>query len=285
LGKIHISDKHPRAESLKIREKLVEGFRKGIVVPEGLIAHGRGECFDYLIGEKTQPFAWEAEKAATAMLLLSKHPVVSINGNTAALCAKDTVKLAKLVKAKVEVNLFYRSLQREIAIANLLKKAGLNHVYGVGKNACTFIPGICSLRCKVDPRGLFKADTVLLAIEDGDRTMVLRETGKHVVAVDLNPFSRTALWASITIVDNVVRAIPNMINLAKTLKKKDESELRKILEEYDNDKNLKKAVKFIDSRLNSLTREKLFGLSLLNKNEAIQSFVAVKNSRIGVWNV
>ena len=44
---------HPRAGSLHIREMLVEGLRNGIVAHEGLIAHGRGEAFDYLIGEKT----------------------------------------------------------------------------------------------------------------------------------------------------------------------------------------------------------------------------------------
>ncbi|WP_415311792.1 hypothetical protein [Candidatus Nitrosocosmicus sp. FF01] len=33
------------------REKIVEGYKNGLVALEGLIAHGRGECFDYLIGE------------------------------------------------------------------------------------------------------------------------------------------------------------------------------------------------------------------------------------------
>ena len=62
---------HPRRESLLIRERLVEGFREGYVAPQGLIAQGRGECFDYLIGEVTTEEAWEAERAAVAAMLLA----------------------------------------------------------------------------------------------------------------------------------------------------------------------------------------------------------------------
>ncbi len=47
---------HPRRESLLIRERLVDGFGgEGYVAAQGLIAHGRGECFDYLIGESSIP--------------------------------------------------------------------------------------------------------------------------------------------------------------------------------------------------------------------------------------
>jgi len=262
LVKIHIPNNHPRAESLRIREKLVEGFRKGVVVAEGLIAHGRGECFDYLIGEKTQPFAFKAEKAAVALLLLSNHPVISVNGNSAALCSTEIVKLAYLTGSKVEVNLFHRTFKRERTIEKILREQGLDEVLGVGENASGIIPTVCSLRCKVDPRGLLVADTVLLSIEDGDRTMAYRKAGKNVIAIDLNPFSRTAIWASITIVDNVVRAFPNMIKLAKNLKKENKETLKKILETYDNDKILKEAVKFINQRLVRLSHEKVFGFSL-----------------------
>jgi len=41
----------PRAKSLLIREKLITGFDHGLVAKEGLLAHGRGEAFDYLLGE------------------------------------------------------------------------------------------------------------------------------------------------------------------------------------------------------------------------------------------
>ena len=48
---------HPRYKSLKNRDLIVSGIRKGVTSIHGLIAHGRGEAFDYLIGEKTNKFA------------------------------------------------------------------------------------------------------------------------------------------------------------------------------------------------------------------------------------
>ena len=42
---------HPRHHSLVTREQLAEYARTGVVSLEGLTAHGRGEAFDYLIGE------------------------------------------------------------------------------------------------------------------------------------------------------------------------------------------------------------------------------------------
>ena len=42
---------HPRYQSLFTREKIIERMHKRIVAEAGLIAHGRGEAFDYLLGE------------------------------------------------------------------------------------------------------------------------------------------------------------------------------------------------------------------------------------------
>ncbi|MFB5645696.1 MAG: phosphopantothenate/pantothenate synthetase family protein, partial [Nitrosopumilaceae archaeon] len=98
-----IPKSHPRAKSLFIREKLVNGFDEGIVAKEGLLAHGRGEAFDYILGEKTTSLAKKSIQAAAATLLLAKNPVISVNGNITALSAKEIVQLAKLVDAKIEV--------------------------------------------------------------------------------------------------------------------------------------------------------------------------------------
>lgn len=75
--RISIPKDHPRAESLRVREMLVDGLRDGLVVEEGLIAHGRGESFDYLIGETTTPSAIRAIKAATghAAYFQSSHHI------------------------------------------------------------------------------------------------------------------------------------------------------------------------------------------------------------------
>src|SRR3972149_4430918 len=72
---------HPRHRSLVTRERLVKAWKAGIVVPEGLIAHGRGEAFDYLLGEETSAPALVAEKAAAAFLRGAPSPTA--RGSTA----------------------------------------------------------------------------------------------------------------------------------------------------------------------------------------------------------
>jgi 4-phosphopantoate--beta-alanine ligase len=69
--------------------------------------------------------------------------------------------------------------------------------------------------------------------------------GKTVITIDLNPLSRTAKVAHITIVDNIVRAIPEMIVAAKQLKEKNASVMKRIVEEFDNKANLAKSLKNI----------------------------------------
>jgi 4-phosphopantoate--beta-alanine ligase len=235
---------------------LVEGFREGIVVAQGLIAHGRGECFDYLIGETTIPAAMKAVRAAAAALLLARNPVISVNGNVAALAAKHVVELAKLVGAKIEVNLFHWSLERAKKIANHLLSVGAEKVLGL-EDAKPLIPGLEHSRARASPEGIYIADVVLVALEDGDRTEALRRMGKTVIAIDLNPLSRTARTASITIVDNVVRAFPKLVEAVKELKQLPRERLETMLREYDNDRVLREVLEFIVKRLQSLSQNRL----------------------------
>lgn len=247
MGKV--SPLHPRAKSLRIRGRLVEGFRSGLVVAEGLAAHGRGEAFDYIIGEKTTEPAKKAAEAAVAMLLLAKRPVISVNGNVAALVPSGVVKLADLVSAKLEVNLFHGSVEREIKIEECLRKHGAKEIFGTDRKFSTKIDEIHSDRRKVDKRGIAAADVVLVPLEDGDRTEALKKLGKKVVAIDLNPMSRTARAANITIVDNVVRALPLMIASAKKLSRWDRAKLHKTVDGFDNTKNLKAMTELISKGL------------------------------------
>jgi len=248
---VEIPRSHPRYESLLIRERLVRGFKEGYVVLQGLIAHGRGECFDYIVGERTIEPALKAIEAAAAALLLAKYPVISVNGNVAALVAEEVVKLAKKVNAKIEVNLFYRTEERVKKIAEVLRESGADEVLGVDDAVAT-IPELFSERRRVSPRGIYIADVVLVALEDGDRTEALRKMGKTVIAIDLNPLSRTSLAASITIVDNVVRAIPRISEAVDRLKTKTEDELEAILRNYSNPRVLAEVLLHIERRLREL---------------------------------
>ena len=254
MTSIKIPPEHPRAESLQVREKLIEHFNKGVVATAGLIAHGRGEAFDYLLGEKTTKPALNAIRAAASALLTAKKAVISVNGNTAALVAEELVRLAQITNAKIEANLFYRSVERELAIKELLEKTGAHEVLGVGEDASAKIPELGSERRRVDPRGILVADVVLVPLEDGDRTEALVKMGKKVIAIDLNPLSRTAQKATITIVDNVVRAVPKLAEIAGKLKQ-DIKKCHEILFNFDNKKNLAESITLIKRRLSNLAEK------------------------------
>ena len=206
---------HPRRTSLEIRERLVECFREGIVAEQGLIAHGRGEAFDYLLGERTTDIALNAIKAAVSAMFLATNPVISVNGNAACLCSKDIVELADLTNAKLEVNLFYRSKKRVNAIIDLLRKNNAKKIYGTEPKRHVAIEELSSNRRIVDRDGIYSADLVLVPLEDGDRTEALVKMKKKVITIDLNPLSRTAKSASISIIDNITRAIPLMVKFAR----------------------------------------------------------------------
>jgi 4-phosphopantoate--beta-alanine ligase len=245
-----IPKNHPRYRSLKLREKISNAMKKRLTHETGLIAHGRGEAFDYLLGEKTINLAEDAEKVAAATLLLAKNPVISVNGNVVALVAKECISLSKSIPAKLEVNLFHRTQKRANKIVIELKKHGAEKVYGAKANS--HIPGLNHDRGLCDKEGIFSADVVLVPLEDGDRCQALINMGKTVIAIDLNPLSRTAKYASVTIIDNVTRAVPNIKKWVNKLKNEDRAVLEKMIKTWDNKKMLKNTCSFISKRINSL---------------------------------
>lgn len=201
---------HPRYESLRLREAIVAGVERGVTSQHGLIAHGRGEAYDYLLGERTHAFAHAAIEAAAHLLSHAQHPVISVNGNVAALVAEELVRLGEALGAPLEVNIFHTSKQREKAIRNYLQEHGAGEVLMPSTEA--ELDFIDSNRRFVHPEGIYVADAIFVPLEDGDRCQALRQMGKTVVTVDLNPMSRTSHTASITIVDNVVRALPLLLD-------------------------------------------------------------------------
>ncbi len=246
---MRIPKSHPRYASLVRRERLVQGWRDGIVVPEGLIAQGRGEAFDYLFGEETTAPALVAEKAAAAALLAAKSAVISVNGNVAALAPREVARLAKAVSTKIEVNLFHRTESRVARIVKRLEAAGAKDVLGPRPDAR--IPGLDSKRALCHRAGIYSADVVLVPLEDGDRTEALVRMGKTVIAIDLNPLSRTSQKASIPIVDELNRALLNVDKFARELKA-DPKEARRIARAYDPGGNLRATYDVLGWRLRGL---------------------------------
>jgi len=116
-------------------------------------------------------------------------------------------------------------------------------VFGVNATPRIRIPGVASPRRIVDAGGIGDADVVLIPLEDGDRTEALRRAGKMVIAIDLNPMSRTARAATITIVDNIIRAVPELVRVTMKMKSLSRSRLSTIVANFDNERNLRRVMK------------------------------------------
>jgi 4-phosphopantoate--beta-alanine ligase len=233
---------HPRYRSLITRERLAKYAQEGIVALEGLTAHGRGEAFDYLIGERTTGSALIAERTAAALLLTARHPVISVNGNTAALAAPEISELQKACGARVEVNLFHRTEERIKKIEDLLRESGAEVSSGTAEQLLPLSHN--RAWCRRD--GIFSADVVLVPLEDGDRCEALVNMGKTVIAIDLNPLSRTARSATLTIVDELTRALPHITHACHEIS---EPEKVNLISSVDNHYLLSEAIREMTVRL------------------------------------
>lgn len=225
-----IPDSHPRKASLLARAKLTEAASQGLLAESALIAHGRGEAFDYLLGERTSDSASQAIRETAARLLKAERSVISLNGNTTVLAGEQAIRAAAIIGCPVEVNIYYRTPERmEILISTLenlrLNVANqdpplgwddsqwpdiVNSVDILGGDADGRIEGLEGPRSICSSRGIEVADAVLVPLEDGDRCEALVALGKQVLVIDLNPLSRTARMAHVTIVDEVSRAMTEL---------------------------------------------------------------------------
>ncbi|MAV78198.1 MAG: phosphopantothenate/pantothenate synthetase [Euryarchaeota archaeon] len=206
---------HPRYASLLMRHRLEVAAEKGMLAGSAMIAHGRGEAFDYLLGERTTTSALQATRQALATLQAAKKPVLSINGNVAALACDEMLRLANALSCAVEVNIFYRTPERMKAILDHMNER--KHVLGLevpvlGHAPDARIPGLEGPRAACHRDGILESDAILVPLEDGDRCQALVAMGKEVIVIDLNPLSRSAQQATITIVDELSRALGNMLD-------------------------------------------------------------------------
>ena len=165
-----------------------------------------------------------------------------MNGNTAALAAYEIAALQKASGALVEVNLFHRTEERVNRIEDLLRSAGADVFSGTAER---LLP-LSHDRAWCRREGMFSADVILVPLEDGDRCEALVGMGKTVIAVDLNPLSRTARRATLTIVDELTRAFPNITDACRTLSAAERRRLQAIL---DNNYLLSEAIREMTMRL------------------------------------
>ncbi|WP_407412144.1 phosphopantothenate/pantothenate synthetase [Methanobrevibacter sp.] len=237
-----IPKSHPRYESLLLRDKIVKASEKGYLADSAMIAHGRGEAFDYLIGEKTTYPAKRAMYVAVAALLLSKNPVISVNGNATALAIDEIIDFARTIDAKIEINLFYRTDERVKLLTTLYRDHGYKEILGTMDDDIEYLNDIKNNRASASKTGIYSADTILIPLEDGDRAEILKKSGKNIITIDLNPLSRTSKMSDVSIMDNIVRAIPFMTKIAEDLKTQDKKVLIEMVNEFDNEENLKESI-------------------------------------------
>ena len=221
---------HPRYASLMARKRLTEAASAGMLAESALIAHGRGEAFDYLLGERTCDAARKAISEVAARLLSAEKPVISVNGNTVALAGPQLLTCAAVLNCPIEVNIYYRTPERmsklnetleglREEVANNAPPEGwmgsqwpesVRAVEILGAKADGRIAGLEGPRSQCSSRGIEASDAVLVPLEDGDRCEALIALGKQVLVIDLNPLSRTARMAHVTIVDEVSRAMAEL---------------------------------------------------------------------------
>ena len=247
-----IPDSHPRKSSLMSRQRMVEASRRGLLAESAMIAHGRGEAFDYLLGERTSDSASLAIREAAARLLEADSPIISMNGNSTVLAGAEAIKIAAILGCPVEVNIYYRTERRVESLISELeamkellirdasdsKRESIVEVEILGAEADGRIQGLEGPRALCSARGIERADVVLVPLEDGDRCEALTSLGKQVIAVDLNPLSRTSRKATVTIVDEVSRAFRKLVSeLSENPKSTD----------WDNDSSLVEALEIMSS--------------------------------------
>ena len=240
---INVPENHPRFHSLLLRKRITEGMKLGLATEAALLAHGRGEAFDYLIGEKTHDFALDAIKTASALILCAKHPVLSVNGSSASLAGLEIAKLVDLYdQLTVEVNLFYHSEKRSKRITQHLRELGISRVVESCSDSFLELKNVQHARRRMHPEGIARADVVLVALEDGDRCHSLVDAGKTVIVIDLNPMSRSAQAGYVTIVDELTRVLDCLALQINVDKNVDRTILQNRISGYDNEKILNRAI-------------------------------------------
>ena len=216
---------HPRYKSLMARKMLTDAAAGGLLADSALIAHGRGEAFDYLLGEMTCESAREAIRETAARLLAAKQPVISLNGNSVALAASELLACAAVLGCAIEINIYYRTPERMAALLSTMEQrkneaiqrfpelgSQIIAVPILGAKPDTKIPNLDGPRANCHSDGIFSADVILVPLEDGDRCEALVAMGKTVCVIDLNPLSRTAKTATVTIVDELTRCAPLLLD-------------------------------------------------------------------------
>jgi 4-phosphopantoate--beta-alanine ligase len=246
-----VPESHPRYASLMARKMLTDAAAAGMLADSALIAHGRGEAFDYLLGEETCEPARKAIVETVARLQSSEKCVISVNGNTVALAGPQLIACAAVLNCPIEVNIYYRTPERMDALLSALQQQRLqamelfpelsnqiSNLEILGGEPDGRIPNLEGPRANCHSNGILSADTILVPLEDGDRCEALIAMGKTICVIDLNPLSRTAHTATVTIVDELTRCVQIMLEYLRQEPAQENTA-------WDNEANLQDVIEVI----------------------------------------
>ena len=158
---------HPRYQSLLLRHRLEQAEKDGLLAGSAMIAHGRGEAYDYLLGERTIPSAHMATVQAFAALRMAQRPIISLNGNAVALAGESLLMLAERLSCPVEINIFYRTPERMAALIGRLEAIKKEHKLDVqilGAEPNARIPGLEGPRANCTKEGIIDSDVIMVPL-------------------------------------------------------------------------------------------------------------------------
>jgi len=206
---------HPRYKSLVTREHLAECARTGIVSLEGLTSHGRGEAFDYLLGEKTSESALLAGKdcggpaphrKTPGALRERQHRGACGTRNRASPEGKRGARRGQPLPPDTRTG----TADRDGSSAMPVRTVFSGRSRSASSRSPTTGPFCRREGCLLPMSCLSRSKTATAA-----RCSV--GMGKKVIAIDLNPLSRTAKTATLTVVDEVTRALPEIAQACTAL--------------------------------------------------------------------
>jgi 4-phosphopantoate--beta-alanine ligase len=81
-------------------------------------------------------------------------------------------------------------------------------------------------------------DIVVVPLEVGDRVTALNAIGRTEIVIDLTPASRSSRTVDVLIIDNLIRAVPNVTTYARDLADTSSEKLCEIVEVFDAEETL-----------------------------------------------
>ncbi|VUT24061.1 MAG: 4-phosphopantoate--beta-alanine ligase [Candidatus Methanolliviera sp. GoM_asphalt] len=214
-----IPKSHPRYSSLITREKLIEAYEEGILDEGALIEFGREEAVDYLIGERTIEEAYRSTKVAVSYILLSKNPMIVLDGVCLALSANKIKKICRSLGLSVYLGEDLSEVRERLI--GRLKAEG------------------------IEPKE--RMDTDLLIFHGKNK--ILKYFNGRKIYFGLNIFSNDLKGVDVIIIDSIIRFFSNIEEIFDKLREKRIRELIEITKDYKKEEIFMETLNFVIKRI------------------------------------